>query len=285
MHRRCVRRPTPSPKRISVVVLNGNGIAGAAANTSYALAQKGYARQSAARGLPGECAREVGSGVPDADLLQQGERRSDSRGEDGRVCSTRPTRSPCRSGQLRAAHAVQRGHADRGRRAEPSRATLTPTALDRTPPREPPNVRPGKAETLPAVRAAARWKVGFPLQIPTVIERTSVIDSEVPFRVYKLDDRKTVRFTFRTGSNEYWGIQETDWDRRACTRRQEPQRGHQGPAIRPLLQRPAPAHGRAPRRRRELLGREHAARLALERDDARDRQGPQAHSASRFSAA
>ncbi len=30
--------------------------------------------------------------------------------------------------------------------------------------------------------------------------------------MYKLDDRKTVRFTFRTGSNEYWGIQETDWD-------------------------------------------------------------------------
>ena len=37
-----------------------------------------------------------------------------------------------------------------------------------------------------------------------------------------------------------------------------------------------PAHGRAPRARQELLGREHAARLALERDDARDREGSQA---------
>ena len=54
---------------------------------------------------------------------------------------------------------------------------LTPTAPDRTPPREPPNVRSGKAETLPAARAARAWKVGFPLQIPTVIERSSVIDS------------------------------------------------------------------------------------------------------------
>ena len=44
-----------------------------------------------------------------------------------------------------------------------------------------------------------------------MIERTSAIDSEVPFRVYKMDDAKTVRLTFRTGSNEYWGIQETDW--------------------------------------------------------------------------
>ena len=66
---------------------------------------------------------------------------------------------------------------------------------------------------LPAVRQAAAWKVGFPLQIPTVIERSSVLDNEVPYRVYKVDDdRKTVRFTFRTGANEYWGIQQTDWD-------------------------------------------------------------------------
>jgi hypothetical protein len=90
---------------------------------------------------------------------------------------------------------------------------LTPTPVDHTPPKQAPNVRPGKDETLPAVRRAAGWKVGFPLQIPTVIERSSVIDPEVPYRVYKIDgDTKTVRFTFRTGANEYWGIQETNWD-------------------------------------------------------------------------
>ena len=38
-----------------------------------------------------------------------------------------------------------------------------------------------------------------------------MIDSEVPYRVYKLGKSKAVRFTFRTGSNEYWGIEETDW--------------------------------------------------------------------------
>ena len=90
---------------------------------------------------------------------------------------------------------------------------LTPTPVDRTPPKQPPYVRSAKSEVLPAVRRAAAWKVGFPLQIPTVIERSSVIDSEVPYRVYKIDDdKKTVRFTFRTGANEYWGIQETNWE-------------------------------------------------------------------------
>jgi hypothetical protein len=72
-------------------------------------------------------------------------------------------------------------------------------------------VRPGKSETLPAVRGAAAWHVGFPLQLPTVIERSSVIDSVVPYRVYKIGKSKAVRFTFRNGSNEYWGIEETGW--------------------------------------------------------------------------
>jgi hypothetical protein len=34
-------------------------------------------------------------------------------------------------------------------------------------------------------------------------------------RTYWIDGRgkhKAVRLVFRTGSNEYWGIQETDWD-------------------------------------------------------------------------
>jgi hypothetical protein len=39
-----------------------------------------------------------------------------------------------------------------------------------------------------------------------------VLDSEVPYRVYKIGKRKAVRLTFRTGPNEYWGIQMTDWD-------------------------------------------------------------------------
>jgi hypothetical protein len=89
---------------------------------------------------------------------------------------------------------------------------LTPTPVDQTPPREPPNVRSGKEDILPAVRRAAAWKLGFTLQIPTVLEGSSVVDSEVPYRVYKIDDHKTVRFTFRTGSSEYWGIQESDWN-------------------------------------------------------------------------
>ena len=210
LHRKIRRSPTPSPKQTSVVVLNGNGVPGSAANTSYALAQKGYAVKSPPEGF-----------------------QANAPGKWSRAFRTQVFFSKAKGANLAAekmvalfnsadAKPLPPGNTGLGTLANGAMLTvvvgqnftgrLTPTAPDRTPPREPARVRSGKAETLPAARAARAWKVGFPLQIPTVIERTSVIDSEVPFRVYKLDDRKTVRFTFRTGSNEYWGIQETDWD-------------------------------------------------------------------------
>ncbi len=50
--------------------------------------------------------------------------------------------------------------------------------------------------------------------VPTVIERSSWIDRERPVRLYRVDpDRKhkAVRLVYRMGSNEYWGVQMTDW--------------------------------------------------------------------------
>ena len=209
LHRKVRRTPTPSPKHTSVVVLNGNGVAGAAASTSYALAQKGYAVKSPPEGFqanaPGQWARAFRTqvffskargarlaAVKMVALFNSADAKPLPTGNTGLLTLS--------NGSMLT---VVVGQNFTGR--------LTPTAPDRTPPREPPNVRPGKAETLPAVRGARAWKVGYPLQIPTVIERSSLLDSEVPYRVYKLDESKTVRFTFRTGSNEYWGIQETDW--------------------------------------------------------------------------
>ena len=158
---------------------------------------------------------------------------------------------------------------------------LTPTPVDRTPPEQPPNVRPRQGGHAPGRPRAAAWKVGFPLQIPTVIERTSVLSSEVPYRVYKLDKGKTVRFTFAKSGNEYWGIQETDWNDAPALADKNLSQVINGRQYDFYLQRAAPAHGRPPRRRCDLLGREHAPRLDVERDDARDRQGPASRSTSR----
>ena len=60
-----------------------------------------------------------------------------------------------------------------------------------------------------------RSRVPFPLMVPTVIERSSWTDSTMPARMYWIDNggkHKAVRLVYRMGSNEYWGVQMTDWD-------------------------------------------------------------------------
>ena len=48
--------------------------------------------------------------------------------------------------------------------------------------------------------------------VPTVREEGSSIDDDQGIRVYKIDDHKALRLTYHTGSNEYWGIQQTSWE-------------------------------------------------------------------------
>jgi hypothetical protein len=90
--------------------------------------------------------------------------------------------------------------------------TLAEVPRDKTPERQPPNTVVNPEVSRPYVREAQR-NVRFPLMLPTVIDRSSTIDSERPVRVYRVNgDRKAVRLTYRTGfNNEYWGIQQTDW--------------------------------------------------------------------------
>jgi hypothetical protein len=74
----------------------------------------------------------------------------------------------------------------------------------------------------------AQKRVDFPLYVPTVLERSSAIDDEAPIRTYPItEDDRAVRLVFRTtpnGYQEYWGIQQTDWEdapalQQASTRR------------------------------------------------------------------
>ena len=51
--------------------------------------------------------------------------------------------------------------------------------------------------------------------VPTVIERSSWTDDTMPVRMYWIDPDeklKAVRLVYSMGSNEYWGVQMTDWD-------------------------------------------------------------------------
>jgi hypothetical protein len=66
--------------------------------------------------------------------------------------------------------------------------------------------------TLSQLRAIRR-RAGFELMVPHVIERSSALHFENAVRLYRVTNKhKAVRLTFRTGVQEYWGIQQTTWD-------------------------------------------------------------------------
>jgi hypothetical protein len=89
---------------------------------------------------------------------------------------------------------------------------LAPAPVDRTPKRQPPNTVRNPSATLSQLRAV-RHRVEFPLMVPSLIERSSSLHFENPVRVYAMKKgERAIRMTFRTGSQEYWGIQQTDWD-------------------------------------------------------------------------
>jgi LCP family protein required for cell wall assembly len=197
----------PPPGRTSIVVLNGNGITGSAANASYLLSRRRY------RMLP----------PPDGVLANAP--------KPWRVRTT-VYFDPQQRGSRAAARSVANlfGAADLGGAMPPRIApfantamlvvvvgqtfhgNLAPAPVDRTPERQPPNVTRNPGATLGLLRSIKR-RAGFPLMVPSLIERSSSIDFEKPLRIYPITkDEKAVRLTFRTGSQEYWGIQQTTWD-------------------------------------------------------------------------
>ena len=197
----------PPPGRTSIVVLNGNGITASAANASYLLGRRGY------RTLP-----------PPEGVLANAPKPWPFR--------TRVFFDPARRGSRGAARSVANlfGSADVAGAMPPKIApfangamlvvvvgttfhnTLAPAPVDRTPKRRPPKVARNPSATLGLLRSIKR-RVDFTLMVPSLIERSSTIDFEKPLRVYQVKKHeKAVRLTFRTGAQEYWGIEQTTWD-------------------------------------------------------------------------
>ena len=199
---------TPPPRDTSVLVLNGNGVEGSASTAGYLLAQRGYRLLVPPNGLP--------ANAPSYDYFR--------------------TQVYFRPGPAGAKLAAQKlanlfGSADVAKltpkiRALSSEAMVTvvlgqtfhgrlaAAPIDQTPTRQPAAVTSGASAAVDLLREHRR-EITFPLMVPTKIERSSWIDREQPIRTYWIDpDKKhrAVRLTYRLGSNEYWGVQMTDWD-------------------------------------------------------------------------
>ncbi len=189
-----------------MVVLNGNGLTGSAANGSYLLRRRGYRTLPPPEGVLANAPSRVFRTQVYFDPAQRGARAA-ARGvanlfgsADVKGAMTAKI-APFANGAMLVVVVGQSFH-----------NTLAPAPVDRTPERKPPNVVRNPSATLPLLRSIKR-RAGFPLMVPSLIERSSSIDFEKPLRIYPIaKGDKAVRLTFRTGVQEYWGIQQTTWD-------------------------------------------------------------------------
>ncbi len=202
------RRPSraPRPSRVSVVVLNGSGVEGAARETSYRLVERGYKTRKPPAGLEANAPRD----------------------DYGRSRIYFDPRKP-RARAAAVAMAKLVGQADVGPIpldvAVLSNRAMLVVVLGRTfggiapPPvehvqrRTPPAVRTDPRATRALLRSVSR-RVPFRLALPHLVEARSLPASDTPVRAYTIAPRhRAVRLTFATGAvGEYWGIQQTDWE-------------------------------------------------------------------------
>lgn len=197
-----------APKDTSVTVLNGNGITGSASTAGFLLGQRGYQVLTPPNGLPANAPRfDYFRTQVYFDPSKRGARAAADKVAN-LFASAEVSRLPAEIAPLsNGAHVTAVvGQTFHG--------SLASAPFDQTPDRQRPEVTSGASAARELLRER-QPRVPFPLMVPTVIERSSWVDRTMPIRMYWIDgDRKhkAVRLVYRMSSNEYWGVQMTDWD-------------------------------------------------------------------------
>jgi LCP family protein required for cell wall assembly len=194
------------PASVTVSVLNGNGVTGSAANAAYRLSQHGYRIVLPPTQKP--------ANAPNFDYFQTtvyydatkpvaktaAQQLANLFG-DGRIKPLTPLIRTLANGALTTVVVGRTFHGD-----------LAPTPVDETPKKQPPNIAVNPGLSLSALRSV-NAKLAFPLEVPHVVERTSQLEFDAPVRRYFIQrHHRAVRLSYRTGADEYWGIEETDWN-------------------------------------------------------------------------
>jgi LCP family protein required for cell wall assembly len=199
---------TPAPRATTITVLNGNGVEGSASTASYQLGRRGYQIQSPPNQLPANAPnfdyfRTEVDYNPHVRGAHEAALRVANLFGSAEVKRLPRNVSSLSSGSMLTVVVGQTFH-----------GTLAAAPIDQTPKREKPNVTYGPNASIDLLRER-RKRVPFPLMVPTLIERSSWTDSDMPVRMYWIDsseEHKAVRLVYHMGSNEYWGIEMTDWE-------------------------------------------------------------------------
>jgi LCP family protein required for cell wall assembly len=214
-----IKQKTPPPSKVTVTVLNGNGVAGAAANTAYLLRGRGYQTVDPPNGLVADAPTKVFHTKIYYDPAQKGSDLA-AKALQNLMQPAEIEKLPRRSALLRldpgSMLMVVLGTTFSG--------SIAPAPQRVVPKHQAAYVRYDGSSATDLLRPLQK-KAKFPLFSPTVLERGSYPDTQAgdkAVRLYWIDcqtshcsakkDHKAVRLVFRTGGNEYWGVQETDWD-------------------------------------------------------------------------
>jgi LCP family protein required for cell wall assembly len=206
---RKLKQTSPPASSVTVTVLNGSGVQGAAANTSYLLAQRGYITQTPPNGISANGPAMFHSTIY-YDPAQKGSKPA-AQALQNLMPPADIAALPRRPGLLAldpgSMLLVVLGSAYHG--------SIAPAPHADIPTHQPAFVRYDAAPGTDLLKPLAR-KFKFPLMVPTVLEANSYPDTlpgDLPVRQYWLDRRgghRAVRLVFHDG-NTYWGIEETDW--------------------------------------------------------------------------
>ncbi len=191
---RKLKQKTPPPASVTVTVLNGNGVPGAAANASYLLAQRGYVTLTPPNGLAANGPREL----PLGDLLRPGPEGLEARGDGAPEPDAAGRR---REAAATARPALARPGLDAARRARQTfHGSIAADPAGGVPKHQPAYVRYDAAPATDLLKPLAH-KLKFPLMVPTVLERNSYPDTlpgDKPVRQYWIDRAVATR---RSGSS------------------------------------------------------------------------------------
>ncbi len=200
------RSLAPRPRDTSTTVLNGNGVAGSAANAAYELGQRGYNVVLPPTGKT--------QNAPNFQYFRTTVYYD--------ATQRRAKAAAVKLGNLFGDAAVKPLPAGFATLANGAMATvvvgqnfhgtIAPAPVDNTPTKQPARVTPNAALTR-SLLLQANKRVRFRLQVPRLVESSSRLEFDAPIRVYGISKgHRAVRLTFRIGSNEYWGIEETNWN-------------------------------------------------------------------------
>jgi hypothetical protein len=207
-----VKEKTPPPSKVTVTVLNGNGVQGAAANASYLLAQRGYQTLVPPNGQQADSPKQEFHTKIYYDPAQKGSDLA-AKALQKLLQPADVAKLPRTTGLL----GLDPGSMLMVVLGETFHGTVAPIPQTIVPKHQEAYVRSDTYDGVQLLKPLQK-KIPFPLMTPTVVERGSTPDTQygdMPVRMYWLDpDKRThkaVRLVFHTG-NRYWGIQEMNWE-------------------------------------------------------------------------